>query len=775
MALVESLLTAIVRADGDALVMHVGERPYVVASTGPIELSAQSLNLQAMAGMTAHLLPPEAQRSLAEFGAVEHQLAAKPEMQGDRFSVVVARGGDDVWIEIRRHREQRTEGLTSPPVPEYVAAVEQATAPEAIESTDVPAPDVVTEHYPPAPVEKPASEWSAPAMAGSGPVAVARWAPAAEVSAAPRAESAPVAEAPADAPADAEPATPAPSMEAVAAAPDPDFDAVDAVSAISVSDHHHQVVEESTPHAASSDAAPVQAVGSHDLEEQGEYLNAVQDGSRDMLPEDSGGSEQETADGIASVESASTTVEDVQEIASPVPDAVATSFATAAEASAEAMPSYAAAEEPSVQVDTATEHRSEPATQYAAAAETSSSRLASPIGSGAGTPAAVIPMLRTLRIEVPPSGPSRHSAPRPEIERLLTVAAARGATALYLTTQASPYVRIDADVHVLDGEPPLSAVDVESAVLDLVPDTAREALLKGEPADWVSELADIGPVRCTTFRDHRGPGAIFQLISSRPTSAEHLGLAAEVKGLATEIEGLVLVASPRANGKTTVLGSLVDLINRQRPAYVITLERQIRVVHEHGSALISQREVRGTKEELLSVARSAVRENPDVLVIEDLSSPEMCQLTLDAAGSGVLVLASVTAGSTAAALNRLVDLFPADKRRGAQALFAERLRGAVAQVLLRKTGGGRVAAREVLLTTSGVASAIANGHFEELPQAIDTARKHGLVSLTEALVQLLREGAIDLREAYRKTDDRAALVAALKRENLETSLLERLA
>lgn len=745
MALVESLLTAIVRADGDALVMHVGERPYVVASTGPIELSAQSLNLQAMAGMTAHLLPPEAQRSLAEFGAVEHELAAKPEMQDDRFTVVVARGGDDVWIEIRRHRQQRTIALTSAPVPEDAPTVEQAAAPEATQTADITRTDMLTEHETSATGEEPAAEWPASPLEAADPIAEPPLVPASEISAVPTNEAAPALEEPAD----IEPTSTEPSTEAVVAAATADFDTVDVAAAMSVPDQHHQHVDDAPWHEASFETAPVQAL-SHDVDEQGGEQGGEQRGelrseSRDMLPAD--------LDATAFTSSFTTPAE-------------------AATVNAEATPDYSATEDPITHIDAATEHQGESATQYAA--ETSSSRAGNAAGGGTGTPAAVIPM-RTLRIEVPPSGPSRHSAPRPEIERLLTVAAARGATALYLTTQASPYIRIDADVHVLDGEPPLSAVDVESAVLDLVPDTARESLLRGEPADWVAELADIGPVRCTTFRDHRGPGAIFQLISSRPTAAEHLGLSAEIKGLATEIEGLGLVASPRANGKTTVLGSLVDLINRQRPAYVITLERQIRVVHEHGKALISQREVRGTKEELLTVARSAVRENPDVLVIEDLSSPEMCQLALDAAGAGVLVLASVTAGSTASAITRLVELFPADKRRGAQALFAERLRGAVAQVLLRKSGGGRVAAREVLLTTSGVASAIANGRFEELPQAIDSARKHGLVSLTEALVQLVREGAIDLREAYRKTDDRAALVAALKREKLETSVLERLA
>ena len=384
-------------------------------------------------------------------------------------------------------------------------------------------------------------------------------------------------------------------------------------------------------------------------------------------------------------------------------------------------------------------------------------------------------MTRTLRIEVPPPAAPRQTRPPSEIERLLGVAASYGATALILTTGTSPYVRVDADVRVLEGEPPLSAAEVEAAVFEVLPETAHEGVSRGEPAEWEADVADVGPVRCATFRDHRGPGAIFQLISVRPATAAQLGLTAEIQSLATEIEGLVLVASPRGNGKTTIVGSLVDLINRGRPAYVITLEKQVRVIHDHHRALISQREVRGTKEELLTVARGALRENPDVLVIEDLSSAEMFQLALDAAGTGVLVIASVAAASTIAALTRLFDLVPADKRRALQALAAERLRGAVAQVLLRKSGGGRVAAREVLLATAAITTLIAEGQFDGLAAAIESGRKHGLMTLTDALVQLVRTGTIDLREAYRKAGDRDALVAALKRENLDTSFLERLA
>ena len=696
MALVESLLTAIVRADGDALVMHVGEKPYVVASAGPIELSTQGLNLQAMTGMTAQLLPADAQRALTEFGAVEHELPSKTEMQGDRFTVVVARGGDDVWIEIRRHRRPRPSASAVPVT--TTAAAEPAS----------PAPDPAAISPPAAPDDIPQTH--APVVASGEDTPDSARAPEPErIIAIPE-------------PALAAPAL-APVADVIAVAPD-----LEAVT---------DVEPEVAPQP--SVTMPLEVVG------------AV------VVPEPS--EEAQATDASPHVTEMPEALAEHVEIVAAQPEPVAIEpepmVAVVAPAAASPVEAHAAIAEPVI--------------GFAQAAPSAVVRE-----TGGHTPAPVIPLTRTLRIEVPPAN-TRQAAPRSDIERLLSAAAARGASALYMTTHASPYIRVDADMHALEGEPPLSAAGVEAAVLELMPEASRDALRQGEPTEWVSELADIGPVRCSTFRDHRGPGAIFQLISMRPMAAEQLGLAREIQALTTESEGLVLVASPRSNGKTTLVGSLVDLINRDRPVYVITLERQIQVVHDHHTALISQREVRGTVEQSVSIARAALRENPDVLVIEDLSSAEMLQTALDATGMGVLVIASVTAASVTAALARVVEFFPMEKRRSVQSLLAERLRGVIAQMLLRKIGGGRVAAREVLLPTAAITNVIASGQLSELPLAISTARKHGLVSLSDALVDLVRSGTVDLRDAYRKADDRDALVAALKRENVDPEFIERLA
>jgi twitching motility protein PilT len=617
LALVRSLLTAIVRADGDALVMHVGERPYVVATAGPIELSAHGLNLEAMSGMLSQLLPPEALASLDEFGAVEHELASDTAVDGNRFAVVAARGGDDIWIEIRRHRA--------------------------------------------GPVED--------AAPGTGDTAHAD----------PEAGNTESLFAPLD--------TPAPRRE------------------------------ESVPAAA----------------EVLEPVESRTDRSRDIEP-------------ARSIES-SRSKEHAPNLA-PAPNIEA-----------------ARNIDPARNVEPARD--GQPARRVEASTPDPVETLTEPDAASV-----VVPIARPVRVEASLRGLSSRPG---GIERLLRLASSRGASALYLPSDARPHLRIDGDIRVLDGEPVSSSMDVEAALLELMPETAREALRRGEPTEWVSDLPEIGRVRGTTFRDYRGPGALFQMISARAVSADQLGLSREIQALATETDGLVLVAGPRASGKSALVAAFVDAINRRRSDYVITLERQIRLVHENRTSLISQREVRGSGDDVVAAARAALRENPDVLVIEDLRSAEVLHLALDAAGSGLLVFASITAASATAAVERVLDLATAERRVAVQAALAENLRGVVTQVLLRKSSGGRLAARELLLNTEAVASLIAEGQVAQLPLAIDGGRKRGMVPLNDALVAFVQSGAVDVREAYRKAPDRATLLSLLKREGIDTSFVERLA
>ena len=368
--------------------------------------------------------------------------------------------------------------------------------------------------------------------------------------------------------------------------------------------------------------------------------------------------------------------------------------------------------------------------------------------------------------------PSLHAT---GIDRLLRIAAARAASTLYLTSQSRPSIRVDGEISPIDGESVLSEGDVETLILDMIPERNREALRSQAGTEWICDVADVGRIRCVTFRDHRGAGGIFHMIPARAISAEQLGLSREIQGLCAEADGLVLVAGPRSSGKSTLISAFVDLINRTRSEYVITIENQIKFVHENRGSLVSQREVRGDRNEVLKVARAALRENPDVLVIEDFGSPEIVTLALDASQSGHLVIGSLTGHTATDAVDRIIDETPPERRAKVQLGLAENLRGIVSQALLRKSGGGRVAAREVLLNTSAVATLIAEGKTSQLPMAIDSGRKHGMVALNDALVAFVQRGIVDSREAYRQAADQQGFLALLKRQGIDTSFVERLA
>jgi twitching motility protein PilT len=633
MSLLPSLLHAIVRLDGKALVMHAGEKPYVVTPAGQTELATRALTLEAAIGMVEQLLSRESLHALDEFGAAQYQLPPAPEFPGEQFTVVAARGGDDVWVEIRRRYVPEEDR-----VPAEVWRVEvPSSRPEAKEAKetreavggDLSMPDAL-ELWP---ARGPLTTADVVALA-VGPVAVpARQRP---------------------------PTVPPPAA---------------------------------------------------------------------LLPL--------TAPPVA------------------VPPRLAA-----------APPAVNAPETPAIRLQAA-------ATKAPMPPPDAPSTVTAGLTRDDHQAAVVLPLLRSpVRPDMPPAlaGP-----PKSGLDRLLRIAAARGASTLYLSSLARPSIRVDGEIRPLEGEPPQGPSDVESLLIDLMPERNREALRSGVGTEWICDVADVGRVRCMSFRDHRGAGGIFRMMPMRAISADQLGLSREIQTLASEPEGLVLVVGPRSSGKSTLVSAFVDLINRTRRDHVITIESEIKVVHEHRSSLVSQREVRGSSGEMLAVVRGAVRENPDVLVLEELRTPEIVGAALDAAGSGHLVIGALPAHTATAAVDRIIDSYPPEQRRSVQLALAENLRGIVAQVLLRKPGGGRVAAREVLLNTSAVASAIAEGKTSQLPLAIDGGRKYGMVPLNDALVGFVQSGAVDAQEAYRRAADRPGFLALLKRQGIDTSFIERLA
>jgi twitching motility protein PilT len=808
--LLDSLVDAIVRLEGDALVMHVGEKPYVVTTSaamsvhrgplawGQVELSSRVLTSDAVLGMIAQILPGDLRQSLDAFGAVEHELL----MPGDdaRFTVVAARGGDDVWLELKRHPPapvaQQTAvakavaeipAATSEAAPESVAAAAGAHTPietpaaEALpELAEESATDVVVVN-PPAAIEAPVIHEIVEALAPQeAPPSVTSVFDTVDVPKAqapmveditPGSELSAIEEIPeiAEVPRTEEPVLKevepverlhmarVPKIEAapitkIAAAPV--SIKVENVPAASRASHSEApAVEKYAQHIEKPDAG-------HDAGAQLAAAVGVLLGSGDNepLPVPDVPPALEAID-ISEMHVVEPLRSDVDQSRTPEAGVVAGISAAGPLAMPSAEPFFgvvapAAAAPHTISV-------AEPVTAAEAV------RM---LDEREETPRAVVVPVSRMRNE-PVPGQGEPTVDGEALLRILRLAANRGASVVYIVAQSRPMVRVDGEIAPLEEEAVLTSADIALFIDSLgamIDDNATDAV------EWLSDVPEVGRVRHLTFHDHRGPGIIFRMIPPRVISAEQLGLSAEVQALCAQPDGLVIVTGAAMSGKSTLLSAFVDLINHSRSDHVIAIESQIRFVHESHRSFVSQREVRGGSEAIAQAARRALREDPDVLFIEEMSSPDVAAVALEAATGGRLVFASVEAPSATAAIDQLIDAFPAERRAQMRTALAGSLRGVVAQVLLRRLKGGRVAAREVLLNSHPIASLILEGKTVQLPAAM-SGRRHGMMPLTDSLAALVRDGVVHLGEAYRKAGDRDALLAVLKREGIDTSFTERLA
>jgi twitching motility protein PilT len=771
MSLVPSLLQAIVGVDGEALVMHAGDKPYVVAPSGQIELASRGLTLEAVNGIVSQLLPADALKTLEEFGAIQQELAAQPEFPGESFTVVAARGGDDVWVEIRRRKISDDDGVPDEffaPAPAHRAEVSAIATPSAVvppqEASDVRHEEL---HRPDLDEEEQEIPIDLDSLDVPDAAQLFERSEAIEITAADVPLSAPPEPTPGHEPARSEDVPQsAPWITPVAAAPRPPPAPPPTVTApiaspviVSPPVAPAPVIPTPVmpPPVASAPVAPTPvvppAVVSAPVAPPPATVSHVEPPPVVRAPV--------TPQPVASAPAPPVMVSPP---VAPPPVASAAPVSPPPVAStpiAPAMPSVAAT--PAATVPPVVEP---PAPMPAPFASTQQDfKTPAPY-------AVVLPISRSpIRSDTPPQIPVGVSG----LDRLLRMAAARGASTLYLSSDARPSVRVDGEIQMLEGEPSHGPNDVESLLLTLMPDRNHEALRSGVATEWISDVDGVGRVRCLSFRDHRGPGGVFRMMPVRAVSSEQLGLPAEVQALALESGGLVLVAGSRLSGKRTMISALVDLINHTRRDHVITIESEINVVHERGTSFISQREVRGSYDDVAGVARAVLREDPDVLVIESMRTAPLINVALEAAASGQLVIGGFPAHNTTAAVDRIINLYPPENRRQVQLAFAENLKGIVAQVLLRKIGGGRLAAREVLLNTPAVAGIIAEGRTSQLPLAIEGGRRQGMMPLNDALVGFVQSGVVDVREAYRRAADRAGFLVLLKRMGMDTTAIERMA
>jgi twitching motility protein PilT len=275
------------------------------------------------------------------------------------------------------------------------------------------------------------------------------------------------------------------------------------------------------------------------------------------------------------------------------------------------------------------------------------------------------------------------------------------------------------------------------------------------------------------FRDRHGVGSVIRAIPSRVVTADEMGITPEVQRLCDLSKGLVLVTGPTGSGKSTTLCSLIDLVNRNRRDHIITIEDPIEFVHVNKGCLITQRQVGQHTSSFKQALRAALREDPDVVLVGELRDLETVSIAIETAETGHLVFGTLHTSTAPSTIDRIVDQFPADRQAQVRVMLSESLKGVISQTLCKKIGGGRVAAREILLTNPAVSNLIREAKTFQIQSVMQTSRRLGMVTLTDALVELVDSRQIEVFEAYAKAVDKSMILQALKSKGHDTSFAEK--
>jgi len=337
------------------------------------------------------------------------------------------------------------------------------------------------------------------------------------------------------------------------------------------------------------------------------------------------------------------------------------------------------------------------------------------------------------------------------IDRYLTTLWEHRGSDLLLVAGAPPMVRIDGDLRPIGGEEPFVAEMLDQILSTMLGPDLFGRLSADRELDFSFGWQWQARFRGNAFFQRGSPGLALRLIPREIPTFEELGIPPGVANLANTAQGLVLVTGPTGSGKSTTLASMIKHIAAIRAAHILTLEDPIEYHHDHARSIVTQREIGTDSTSFARALRSALREDPDVLLVGEMRDPESIQTTLSIAETGHLVLATLHTNDAAQAVDRIIDIFDADRQAQIRVQLAATLVAVVAQRLVRKVDGGRVAAFEVLLTNTAVANLIREGKTEQLRNVISTGQKAGMVTLEASLAELVRTGAITHDEAQTVT------------------------
>jgi twitching motility protein PilT len=332
---------------------------------------------------------------------------------------------------------------------------------------------------------------------------------------------------------------------------------------------------------------------------------------------------------------------------------------------------------------------------------------------------------------------------------------------LHLRVGEPPIFRTHGDIQRQSGDP-LTGEQLALMLFAIMPERNRAEWKETGDSDFAYEIAGLARFRVNAARDRKGPMAVFRVIPAKVVTAEELGLGKEITQLCFLNKGLVIVSGPTGSGKSTTLCALIDLINRERNEHIVTIEDPIEFVHENKHCLITQRQVQLHTSSFKTALRAALREDPNIVLVGEMRDLETVAIAIETAETGHLVFGTLHTTTAASTVDRIIDQFPTDRQAQIRVMLSESLRGVISQTLCKKIGGGRVAAREILLSTPAVANLIREGKTFQIPSIIQTSRKAGMMTLNDALLDLVEKKQIEPDEAYLRSVEKAAMLASLK-------------
>jgi twitching motility protein PilT len=334
-----------------------------------------------------------------------------------------------------------------------------------------------------------------------------------------------------------------------------------------------------------------------------------------------------------------------------------------------------------------------------------------------------------------------------EISELLAFSVKNKASDLHLSAGLPPMIRVHGDIRRIN-VPPLDHQAVKGMIYDIMSDAQRKAYEEHLEADFSFELPDIARFRVNAFNQYRGGAAVFRTIPSKVLTLEELEAPRIFKEIADTPRGIVLVTGPTGSGKSTTLAAMIDYVNEKEFGHILTIEDPIEFMHKSKKCLINQRELGPHTHSFANALRSALREDPDVILVGEMRDLETIRLALTGAETGHLVFGTLHTSSAAKTIDRIVDVFPAAEKEMVRAMLSESLRAVISQTLLKKKdGSGRVAAHEIMIGTPAIRNLIRENKIAQMYSSIQTGQSLGMQTLDQSLMDLVRRNMIDTAQA----------------------------